>query len=76
MLEIGEWSNREVGGWLIEDKNAPNFIEGAPRLRRYLELLHELMKSDFPPNRLVKSSEIVVVKYGFGDASYTGFGSS
>ena len=34
------------------------------------------MKSEFPPNRLVRGSKFVVVKYGVGDDSVTSFESS
>ena len=37
-----------VRGGVIKDENVPNYIEGALRLIRDLESLHELIKSEFP----------------------------
>ena len=76
MLKIGEGSNREVGEWLVKDENVSSYIEGAPRLRRDLESLKDSMQPEFPSDILVRGSKLMVVKCGFGDSSYTGFGAS
>ena len=49
---------------------------GVKRLRFYLLFLANLFINLEPPNRLVRGKHIIIAKYGFGDASGSGFGSS
>jgi len=56
--------------------NAPLHVMGVPRLADDVESLLHLMSSPTPPDRVVRSSSIMVAFYGFGDASGAGFGST
>lgn len=58
------------------EKDAPERVKGVFRLRRDLDSLNLLMKSDTPPLRLIRGRQLSYVLYGFGDASGAGFGSS
>ena len=51
-------------------------VEAVKRLKYDVMALGNLFKAIEPPLRLVRGKQILVVKYGFGDASGTGFGSS
>jgi hypothetical protein len=52
------------------------FEKDAPRIRDDIEALMRLTESPEPPRRLIRSSRVALVRYGFGDASGAGFGSS
>ena len=54
----------------------PENVEPVPRLVSDLMALKELTEALHPPIVLVQSKKVMVVKYGFGDASGGGFGSS
>ncbi len=45
-----------------------------PRLASDLEALNALFSTDTPPRRVVRSRQVLVTLYGFGDASGDGFG--
>ena len=53
-----------------------NVVKAVKRLRADLLALGNLLKDVNPPLRLVRGRKIYVARYGFGDASGTGFGSS
>jgi hypothetical protein len=50
-------------------ERAPKRVKAVQRLKSDLEALQELFRSDKPPRRNVRSSCVVEVFYGFGDAS-------
>ena len=91
-LTIDGWrKNRDTDGWkhitrylagedtspfLESEDEYPDFVCPVPRLRSDLEALVKLTESVTAPIVIVQSSRIYVVKYGFGDASGGGFGSS
>jgi hypothetical protein len=54
----------------------PTQVIGVPRLLQDLQALAALFEPEAPPRRQVRTKEVAVVLYGFGDASRTGFGSS
>jgi hypothetical protein len=54
----------------------PPTVKPAPRLAKDLEALDHLTHSATPPIVIKQSKRIYIVKYGFGDASGGGFGSS
>lgn len=54
----------------------PKFIMAVPRLHNDLKALHSFFDSDTPPWRFVRGKTIYLVRYGFGDASKSGFGST
>jgi hypothetical protein len=56
------------------DQNAPTRVKAKPRLARDLEALKELFSAKGPPNRRIRSKNLVEVYYRFGDASQDGFG--
>ena len=63
----------------LEDKietKAPRTVNAVPRLADDLEALWEFFKPDSPPWRFVRGRTIYLAKYGFGDASKSGFGST
>jgi hypothetical protein len=83
---------RDAEGWRIEnqvrhhldpnldhsaqDEEPPAFVTAVPRLHSDLSVLSLLMSSSHPPRRVIRASEVMVVWYGFADASGSGFGSS
>jgi hypothetical protein len=53
------------------------FEKDAPRVKGDVETLCRLTESPEPPRRLIRSdNKVAMVRYGFGDASGAGFGSS
>jgi hypothetical protein len=54
----------------------PTRVKAVPRLKDDLRALKTLTESEVPPLRLVHSSMVRLVRYGFGDASRAGFGST
>lgn len=52
----------------------PEEVLGVPRLASDLEALTALFSPDTPPRRVVRSRQVLVTLYGFGDASGDGFG--
>jgi len=56
--------------------SAPTTVLAVPRLEADLEALTTLMASPTPPERIIRSSRVMVALYGFGDASGSGFGST
>ena len=59
-----------------KEEGAPETVEAVPRLRLDVSSLKTLMESGEPPKRLVRGGKLLVARYGFGDASGAGFGSS
>ena len=51
-------------------------VRAVNRMRKDVLALGNLFKDIEPPLRLVRGKKIYIVKYGFGDASGTGFGAS
>ena len=54
----------------------PIKVSPVPRLLDDLLALNELFQDESPPWRFVRGSKILIAKYGFGDASKAGFGST
>ncbi len=54
----------------------PSIVTGVSRLPSDLKALQRLFESPHPPRRVVHSSQLMIVIYGFSDASGSGFGSS
>jgi hypothetical protein len=52
------------------------FAHDAPRVIMDVEALMRLTESPDPPRRVIRSLKTVMIRYGFGDASGAGFGSS
>jgi hypothetical protein len=75
--EREEWPG-EIEDWELEDSEAgvPDQVSAVGRLEADLGALLELTESPTPPLRLVRPREVRAVRYGFGDASGTGFGST
>ena len=62
----------------LHDKDAPEVVDSKKvgRFREDLNCLLDIMKSEKNPRRLVRGNMILLVRYGFGDASGGGFGAS
>jgi hypothetical protein len=58
------------------ETGTPQLTVAVPRLIDNLRALHSIFQSMDPPLISVRSSRCLEVRYGFGDASGTGFGSS
>ena len=58
------------------EADAPARVKGVKRLKGDLISLLTIMKSEKPPQRLVRGLLLAYALYGFGDASGAGFGSS
>jgi hypothetical protein len=54
----------------------PSKVKAVPRLKDDLRALTSLTSSEAPPLRLVRPCKVRSVRYGFGDASGSGFGST
>lgn len=61
---------------VIHDLVAPNQVRAVTRFEGDVNALAELLADDVPTERLIRSSKFRQVKFGFGDASGEGFGSS
>lgn len=55
---------------------APSKVDASGRLEGDVQALKTLFGNRTPPNRLVRGKGVRTVRYGFGDASKAGFGSS
>lgn len=55
---------------------APTYVYPVPRLEDDIGCLLKLFEGDHPRVRLVRSKNIAIALYGFGDASGSGFGST
>jgi hypothetical protein len=88
-LTIDSWQpGRDKDGWKESDLygdylGLENLQEGAPaevkavrRLAWDMEALGILFQGEAPAVQRIRPSKSIVLKYGFGDASGTGFGSS
>lgn len=83
-LTIDSWrSNRNAEGWKVRDSSLseedcalqpPLEVRAVPRLRSDVLYLKQLFSATEPPVRYVRSTQINVALYGFGDASGAGFG--
>jgi hypothetical protein len=83
-LTIDSWRHdRDSEGWRITGKQPPAepltppaFVQPVPRLRDDLQALTALFGLPVPPLRYVRSTLIREARYGFADASGSGFGCS
>ena len=72
-----EWPEEMVA--MKDEESAagvPSRVKAVPRLKDDLRALAELTESVTPPLRLVRPRSVCSVRYGFGDASGSGFGST
>ena len=63
----------------VEDssvQSAPSTVKGVQRLLADLQVLESFFKATTPPWRFVRGKIVFEVRYGFGDASKSGFGAS
>ena len=58
------------------DNKPPKLVIPVPRLIDDLSVLESFFAPPIPPKRFVRGNKISMVKYGFGDASKSGFGST
>jgi hypothetical protein len=65
-----------MGDGSVSEKSHPTSVKAVPRLKDDLRALKTLTESETPPLRLVRPSTVRSVRYGFGDASGAGFGST
>ena len=76
------WKDPSSSTWIdasapaTPDQNPPTRVQAVPRLRRDLFALSTLMGSDKPTERIIRCQKMLLVLYGFGDASGSGYGSS
>ncbi len=73
-----DWHEEKKAYLAKHDKDAPAIVD-ASKVKRFSDDLNELlnlMRAEKPPRRLVRGKNVVLVKYGFGDASGCGFGAS
>ncbi len=90
-LMVDSWqSNRDSDGWKLSGELAahtedeipqtydmhPDKVQGVPRLRSDISSLLSLFSAAQPPHRIIRSSHLLAVYYGCGDASGGGFGST
>ena len=58
------------------DNSPPHFVNVSEQLKNDLYALAEFTQSELPPIVNDRCARIRIVRYGFGDASGTGFGST
>jgi len=90
-LTVDSWrGNRDSDGWRLSGELAahvgiseplpydghPEKVQGVPRLSSDLTSLLALFQALRPPRRILRSSRVLTVFYGCGDASGAGFGST
>jgi hypothetical protein len=88
-LTLHGWRADRHDGWRIErvdgegvtfapdsDEPPPEFVRPVSRFEHDLRTLKSLTESSEPPELPVRPSATAVVYYGFGDASWAGFGVS
>ena len=81
-LSIDAWRpDRDTDGWRVSRTPSPAIplfppakVQLVPRLRADLLALTELFSPSAPPLRYIRSTTIWEAKYGFADASGSGFG--
>ena len=60
----------------MEPGYLPEWGKAAPRFRGDIAVLRKMYDIEIPPTVVVRSKHVLVVSYGFGDASGSGFGSA
>jgi hypothetical protein len=70
------WEEMQDEAKLRGRVTAPNDVHLVSRVEEDLEVLKAVFQSQTPSHRLVRGFNIASVRYGFGDASGAGFGSS
>jgi hypothetical protein len=60
----------------LNSSNYPDLVKPVPRFKSDLEALTSLVSSSTPPVLITQTKRIYIARYGFGDASGGGFGSS
>ena len=77
---LSDWISKELRKEYKNkhDQDAPKLVDAKAvgRFMKDLTALESLMSSPKPPLRLVRGNQVLIVKYGFGDASGSGFGAS
>ena len=77
LISEGRRSKEEIFSSSIDPRQVKGgTVTGVKRLRLDLLFLGNLFNILEPPNRLVRGKHIMMAKYGFGDASGSGFGAS
>ncbi len=66
----------EFVSWNGAERDAPETVRLVPRLRDDLSCLLAMFSPENPPIKYVRSNQICVALYGFGDTSGSGFGST
>jgi hypothetical protein len=62
--------------YLMAHEGAPKTVRAVPRLANDVRALLECLSQATPPSVTLRSKSVYLVKYGFGDASGKGFGST
>ena len=81
--EIWSWLEHQLGDGMAQEEiykllnvGAPSDVVPVEQFTQDLEFLSQFFESESPPRVLVRSQLVYVIKYGFGDASGKGFGST
>jgi hypothetical protein len=89
-LTMDNWrGNRDPEGWKLMGElaahqstpavsyaNHPATVSAVPRLKGDIDNLLFLFDAPHPPRRVIRSTRLIAVFYGYGDASGQGFGST
>ena len=77
-LENGEISEKELAKELDSqsDPGCPELVTASPRFQDDVNALGQMLQWEQPPIVNLRSKNIVIVVYGFGDASGTGLGAT
>lgn len=84
VLTMNSWRpDRDSQGWKDKRLNVdydyatpPPSVMAVPRLAADLKVLTEMSESEKSPTQIIRPTRYVIVRYGFGDASGTGFSTS
>ena len=70
------WSRDGAESQPLKKSTAPSTVSPVTRFLSDLEAMSELTRSDMAPLRMVRPRYKIEIKYGFGDASGSGFGAT
>ena len=73
---FGKGEDDEVHETTLNGNKPPKNVYPVTRLLQDLEVLNDFFAPEEPPYRFVRGGKVTLVKYGFGDASKSGFGST
>ena len=66
--------SEKMGSKNTKEVQAPDFVKAVPRMRTDVQAISSMFSALEPPIIQVRSKDVLLAIYGFGDASGLGFG--